>query len=155
MAWNRKGGCVPFCLKASGGGGRPSPAPRLLRILRNLLIKQLPTAATVTQRAVSGQASFAGRAVRKAHSESQADRPENEFIHFPAGFLAFFCPETRLAPYCASGAVCLFVLSPNIAGIGPRGRIPPLPVTDAGATMPNCGRRAAEALTFFPSIFLP
>ena len=34
--------------------------------------KQLSAVATVTQRAVSGQASFAGRAVRKAHSKSRA-----------------------------------------------------------------------------------
>ena len=77
-------------------GWKVHPGPRHRRTLRNLPSKQLPAVATVTQRAVSGQASFAGQAVRKAHSESQADRPENEFIHFPAGFLAFLCPETRL-----------------------------------------------------------
>ena len=52
-------------------GCKVHPRPRRLRIVRNLLTEQLPAAAVRTQRIVSGQASFAGRAVRKAHSESQ------------------------------------------------------------------------------------
>jgi hypothetical protein len=47
--------------------------------------------------------------VRKAHSESQADRPENEFIHFPAGFLAFLCPETRLASFKLQADIVCFL----------------------------------------------
>ena len=79
-------------------GCKVHPRPRHRRMLRYLLTRQLPAVATRMQSTVSGQASFAGRAVRKAHSESQADRPENEYIYFPAGFLAFFCPET--CPAC-------------------------------------------------------
>ena len=48
--------------------------PRRRRILRDLPGKQFPADATVTQRTVSGQASFAGRAVRKAHSEKPRDQ---------------------------------------------------------------------------------
>ena len=120
------------------------PGPRLLRILRNLPGKQLSAAAARTQRAVSGQASFAGRAVRRAHSESQADRPENEFIHFPAGFLAFLCPVTRLACFKLQADTACFLFQ---AGS---------PEWVQGAMHPGVGFRAAEALTFFPSaIFQP
>ena len=109
------------------------PGPRRQRMLHDLLGKQLSAVAGRTQRTVSGQ----------------------------AGFLAFLCPETRLACFQVTGADCLFVFTPDIAGMGPGGRIPPPPVADAGgrrpneaqsagararagacATMPNCGRRA-------------
>ena len=53
-------------------GCKVHPRPRHRRILRDLFIKRRPAAATKTQRAVSEQASFAGRAVRKAHSKSRA-----------------------------------------------------------------------------------
>ena len=55
-------------------GCKVHPRPRHRRILRNLFIKQHSAAATMTQRTVSGQASFAGRAVRKAHSEKPRDQ---------------------------------------------------------------------------------
>ena len=45
----------------------------------------------------SGQASFAGQAVRKAHSKKPLDRPENEYIHFLAVRRLFFCPEALVA----------------------------------------------------------
>ena len=107
-------------------------------MLRNLFIKQHPAIATRTQRTVSGQASFAGRAVRKAHSESQADRPENEFIHFPAGFLAFPCPETRLACFKLQAQfVCSSCLQPS-------------PEWVQGAKSPGAGFQGPHRpLTFF------
>ena len=100
------GGCPRFALP----GRAALPGPRHRRILRNLLIKQFSAVAARTQRTVSGQASFAGQAVRKAHSESQADRPENECIHFPAGFLAFFARKLawRLSSFRRSLFVRLF-----------------------------------------------
>ena len=55
--------------------------------------EQLPAVAWITQPTASGQASEAGHAVRKAHSEKPLDRPENECIHFLAGPRFFLCPE--------------------------------------------------------------
>ena len=57
-------------------GCKVHPRPRRLRTLHDLLTKQLPAAAAKTHTAVSGQASFAGRAVRKAHSEKPRDLPK-------------------------------------------------------------------------------
>ena len=98
--------------------------------------KQLPAEAMITQRPVSGQASEAGRAVRTAHSESQADRPENECIHFPAGFLAFICPETHMACFRFQAQIVCFLFQAGSPG------------WVQGAKSPGAGLRAAEALTF-------
>ena len=130
------GGCPRFALL----GCKVHPRPRLLRICRNLLSRQLAAAATRTQRTVSGQASFAGRAVRKAHSESQADRPENECIHFPAGFLAFFCPETCLTCFKLQAQIVCFCFQAGSPG------------WVQGAKSPGAGFQGLHRpLTFFPS----
>ena len=50
-------------------GGKAHPRPRQRRMQLDEKNKQLPTVASITQRPVSGQASEAGRAARKAHSE--------------------------------------------------------------------------------------
>jgi len=68
-------------------------------MLRSFDSKQLPAVAWMMQSTASGQASEAGHAVRKAHSEKPMDRPENEFIHFLAGQRFFFCPEALFAPF--------------------------------------------------------
>ena len=100
-------------------GCKVHPRLRLLRILRDLLIKRRPAVATVTQRAVSGQASFAGRAVRKAHSESQADRPGNECIHFPVCLPGFLLPGNSPGVFQVTGGYRLFPFSSRFAGMGP------------------------------------
>ena len=97
-------------------GGKAHPRPRQRRMQLDEKNKQLPTVASITQRPVSGQASSAGRAVRKAHSESQADRPENECIHFPAGFLAFLCPETRLVSFKFQAQIVCFLFQAGSPG---------------------------------------
>ena len=52
-------------------GGKTHPRPRQRRMQLDEKNKQLPAVASITHRPVSGQASSAGRAARKAHSESQ------------------------------------------------------------------------------------
>jgi len=47
----------------------------------------------------SGQASEAGPAVRKAHSENRRQTGENEQAHFSGLPLVFFCPEALLAAF--------------------------------------------------------
>ncbi len=100
-------------------GGKAHPRPRQRRMQLDEKNKQFPAVASITHRPVSGQASEAGRAVRKAHSESQADRPENEYIHFPAGFLAFFCPETHMGCFKFQAQIVCFLFSSRFAGMGP------------------------------------
>ena len=90
-------------------GGKAHPRPRQRRMQLDEKNKQLPAVASITQRPVSGQASEADRAVRKAHSESQADRPENECIYFPAGFLAFICPETHMTCFKFQAQIVCFL----------------------------------------------
>ena len=97
-------------------GCKLHPRPRQRRMQLDEKNEQLPAEAMITQRPVSGQASEAGRAVRKAHSESQADRPENECIHFPAGFLAFLCPETRLACFKFQAQIVCFLFQAGSPG---------------------------------------
>ena len=69
------------------------PWTRRRRMLRDVDHQQLAAVAWMTQFTASGQASEAGQAVRKAHSEKPQDRPENEYIHFLAVRRFFFCPE--------------------------------------------------------------
>ena len=97
-------------------GGKAHPRPRQRRMQLDEKNKQLPAVASITQRPVSGQASSAGRAVRKAHSESQADRPENECIHFPAGSLAFLCPETCLVSFMFQAQIVCFLFQAGSPG---------------------------------------
>ena len=97
-------------------GGKAHPRPRQRRMQLDEKNKQLPAVASITHRPVSGQASSAGRTVRTAHSESQADRPENECIHFPAGFLAFICPETRLACFKFQAQIVCFLFQAGSPG---------------------------------------
>ena len=102
-------------------GGKAHPRPRQRRMQLDEKNKQFPAVASITHRPVSGQASEAGRAARKAHSESQADRPENECIHFPAGFPL---PGNSLGEFHVPCANCLFSFSGRFAGMGPGGEVP-------------------------------
>ena len=70
-----------FSLKTiprEGFPGAQSPWTRLRRILRNFNNKQLPAVTWITQPTASGQASKAGHAVRKAHSENRRQPEKNE-----------------------------------------------------------------------------
>ena len=97
-------------------GRKAHPRPRQRRMRLDEKNKQFPAVASITQRPVSGQASEAGRAVRKAHSESQADRPENEYIHFSAGFLAFICPETHMTCFKFQAQIVCFLFQAGSPG---------------------------------------
>ena len=61
--------------------------------------QQLAAVAWMTQFTASGQASEAGQAVRKAHSEKPQDRPKNKQAYFSAGLRLFFCPEALFATF--------------------------------------------------------
>ena len=73
------------------------PWTRRRRMLRDMDHQQLAAVAWMTQFTASGQASFAGLAVRKAHSEKPQDRPKNKQAYFSAGLRLFFCPEALFA----------------------------------------------------------
>ena len=69
------------------------PWTRRRRMLRDMDHQQLAAVAWMTQFNASGQASEAGQAVRKAHSEKPQDRPKNKLAYFSAGLRLFFCLE--------------------------------------------------------------
>ena len=100
---NRDGIIIPTNGNWTGrmrGGFAPNPtrvgAPpwtRRRRMLRDMDHQQLAAVAWMTQFTASGQASEAGQAVRKAHSEKPPDSQKmNSFIFWPVRRF-FFCPE--------------------------------------------------------------
>ena len=69
------------------------PWTRRRRMLRDMDHQQLAAVAWMTQFTASGQASEAGQAVRKAHSEKPPDSQKmNSFIFWSVRRF-FFCPE--------------------------------------------------------------
>ena len=90
-------GSLLLCAGKTPPGCKLHPGPRQWRMLHDFDNRQLPAATWVSQSIASGQASKAGHAVRKAHSEKPLDRPENEYIHFLAGHRFFLCPEALVA----------------------------------------------------------
>ena len=132
--------------------GSPRKMPKKASIVG---VKAANAKETKTQRPDPGQRGIAAQPVRFAHSEKQADRTENERIHFPGWPPAFLMPGNSLGDKSASYAGCLFGVDSNYRrDLRPNGLSAKSRPACPGAKRTHWrGFRAAQPLAF-PTICL-